>query len=185
MIYLIGGSSSVGKTTMARSLSKYYDMFCLHLDDFTKGFNDPELEFFTGKADFWDQAAQELFERLVRVTEKTEPYLHSFVSEWVAGGKSGIIEGEKIHPRFMEKVVSSNSAKGIFLIETDREQLYQTLQQRSLRFRELSGTQQWKVAEVNQRYGLWLKQEAKRRNLIWENAQPWETLVSRVLDRFQ
>ena len=156
-IILIGGNSSAGKTTLARLLGERFDLACVHLDDYTHKINDPDLAFHSGEAGFWDQPAGELFECLVRVADNTGPYLEALASSRATTGKPGLIEGEKIHPRCMQRIITLDRAKGLFLIETDPEHLYQNLDQRSRRFRALSKTQQWKVVDVNRRYGSWLQ----------------------------
>jgi 2-phosphoglycerate kinase len=184
-IILIGGCSSSGKTTLAGSLSERFDLECVHLDDCPSDISDPELAFYTGEAGFWNRPASELFDRLVRTAETTEVYLEIWVSNWLARGTPGIIEGEKIHPGFLQRKLSSSRVRGLFLIEDDRNHLYQILHLRSSRFRALSSAQQWSVVEVNRRYASWLQREAQRRNLFWEYSRPWETLVARVLERFR
>lgn len=164
-------------------LSKRLGLLCFQLDNFLKKIDDPELLFYDGNTEFWYLSSQELCERLVRVTEQAERYLHSLVTEWLTHQKVGIIEGEKIHPRLVEQLAYSSNTKGVFIIESNRKRLYQTLQQRSQSFRELGNVQRWQVVEMNRLYGLWLRSEAEQRDLAWVNSQPWESLTDRIVDQ--
>jgi 2-phosphoglycerate kinase len=179
-IILIGGSSSVGKTTVARRLCERLGLVCCQLDNYLQKIDDPELLFYNGKPEFWNLSSQDLFERLVKVTEQAESYIQLLVSEWLTQQKAGIIEGEKIHPRLVELLTHSTNIRGIFIIEGDQNRLYQTLEQRSQRFRQLSIIQRWRVVEMNKLYSRWLRSQAQQRQLAWINSQPWPTLTERA-----
>jgi hypothetical protein len=121
----------------------------------------------------------------VGVAERTVPYLQALVTYSAAEGRSTIVEGEKVHPRFVEWTSSLSYGKGLFLIEENAEFLHQSLAQRSSRFNELPAAQQRKVVEVNRRYGAWLRSEAERRHLTWMPARPQKSLISRVIERLE
>ena len=182
-IILIGGSSSTGKTTLARTLARHLSCPCLQLDEITTGSNDPELAFYDGQAGFWELPAEALLQRLVRITERAMPHLISLIEGWSAEGKTGVIEGEKIHPQLLNWLIDEHVGAGVFLIEQDGVRLSQVLQARSNRFRALSAAGQHNVVELNLRFGAWLRDQAVSLDLPWEYARPWETLAGRVLAR--
>ena len=182
-IILIGGGSSVGKTTLARMLGERLGLNYLELDHYLQKINDPELLFHNDDPAFWYQSAQVLCDRLVHVAEQAEPYIRLLVTKWLSEKKTGIIEGEQIHPQLAEQLTSSEDMRAVFVIESDPKRLYRILKQRSQRFRELNKVQQHRVVEMDRLFGLWLRSQAELRQLAWLEAQPWATLVERTMAR--
>jgi 2-phosphoglycerate kinase len=182
-IILIGGSSSVGKTTVARRLGACLGRSCIELDSYLQEIDDPELEFFDGHPDFWDRSGQVLCARLVHVAERAGPHIQLLVASWQSQMKTALFEGEQIHPRLVEKLTKSEDIKGIFILERDPNRLYRTLEQRSQRFRDLPPTHRVRVVEMNRLYGQWLHSQAEQRQIAWLEAQPWATLVERTMAR--
>ena len=99
--------------------------------------------------------------------------------------QTGLIVGEQFHSRLIEQLSQVMGIRGVFIIEQDSERLYQTLWQRSQRFKDLSQAHRALVVAMDRRYGLWLRSQAEARKLAWTNAQPWATLTERVLERIQ
>lgn len=113
--------------------------------------------------------------RLVEVEQRAIPYIQPLLES------VQVIEGERIHPLLVENAMKAGQAVGVFIIEEQPRRIYQTLQIRSQRFRDLTEDQKWKVAGFDGLYGQWLRVEAARRGLPWEPAQPWDTLCERIL----
>jgi 2-phosphoglycerate kinase len=179
---LIGGSSSVGKTTVAIDLSNYFQISCIHLDQYLYTIQDPGLAFLSNENDMWRFSSHELCNRLIQAGANASPYIDRLLQELQHKETAQIIEGERIHPSVMENAIKAKKAVGIFIIEENPNQLYQTLQHRSNRFSKLTEEKKWMVINMDCYFGQWLHMEAEARCLPWLYSQPWSTLGNRVID---
>jgi 2-phosphoglycerate kinase len=179
---LLGGGSSVGKTTAALSLSERLGVACIHLDQYLSQINDPGLDFPSGNA-VWNFPAQNLCKHLIAAGENAQGYIQFLLQTWQNEGKIGIIEGERITPLLVDAAAQTKTARGIFIIEDDPQKLYRTLQERSKKFLVLAEPQKKRVVEMDCAYNRWLHSEVERRSLPWVTSQPWNSLVERILER--
>ena len=175
---IIGGSSCVGKTTLARSLCAPFDWPLVQTDRLLP--NNSTLNPLAGPLEIWNRPAQELCKLLSAAANAATPYLIRKVEDLVTSRRGWVVEGERVHPKLVERVQRSGRARGIFIVETDAGRLYDTLVERLPGFGELSESRQRAIAEVNRLYNLWLVDEAAGRGLSWIESQPWDTLVDRT-----
>lgn len=176
---IIGGSSCVGKTTVARHLCERLNLKLVETDRTLP--NNPLLQPLDGALDIWDRPAAELRDLLIQAANVAVPYLRQQILSLSAFPTGWIMEGERVHPDLVERVLYEGLAQAVFIIETDALRLYDTLMERLPGFRNISESRRRAVAEVDRLYNLWLGAEAARRNLVCVESQPWQSLADRVL----
>jgi len=176
---IIGGSSSVGKTTVARHLAASLQCSLVETDRCLP--DDPRLNPLAGPLTIWDEPPAELCERLIAAADAAVPYLMQQAHDLCAADTGWIMEGERVHPKLVERLWRGGVARGVFIVETDAGRLYETLMARLPGFITLPESRRRAVAEVDRLYNVWLVEEASRRNLPCVESQPWPTLADRVL----
>jgi hypothetical protein len=183
-VLAIGGSASVGKTSLAALIAERLRLeHIVHVDDLAAR---PEhsigRSFLDDAPDVWDEPAPWLRESLIAWTRQLHPVIAAEIDRLVAGGESGVIEGEGIEPRLFGPC-STLPVRPVYVIEDDPDRLRETLARRSsgARFLALSDSQQRAVVEMNRSYGAWLRGEAEHYGHAWVSARPWETLPDRVI----
>jgi 2-phosphoglycerate kinase len=175
-VLLIGGGSSVGKTTSARVIGERLGVPVLEPELGEP--IAPALDPLSGPVDLWDLPAEVLCARLIAAAEAAIPRIRAQLDACHTGA---IIEGERVHPALIETMERTGRARGVLIIETDAARLHATLIGRSRRFGELCSARQWRVAETDAQYGRWLRAEAVRRGLSIVDSQPFATLADRIL----
>ncbi len=175
-ILLIGGSSSVGKTHLARILSERLGIQHICVDDLRKQINDPNLRLLERNESIWDLAAMELLSLLFQEGLALETHVYSLINSWFLAKKSNILEGEGIVPKLASQFMVTNKVNAIFIVETDTHRLYQTLYDRGNAFQMLTEPRRQRIAEMNSLYGRWLLSEAEHYDLPWLPSQPWSSL---------
>lgn len=177
----IGGSASVGKTTLAAALANELGRAAVaHVDDLV-----PDLEadegpsFITATPGVWRRSADWLRDQLVDWTARLHPRVDHVMAELLDHG-GGIIEGEGIDPRLVRSW-NVDVVKSVYVIETDPDVLHRTFTGRSSDYRALSAAERHGVVEMNRRYGLWLRSIADAHGQPWVPSQPWSTLCERTL----
>jgi hypothetical protein len=176
---IIGGSSSVGKTTVARHLAARSGYSLIETDRSLP--SDARLNPLAGSMEIWDRPAAALCKLLVAAAEAAVPYLTQQARALAGASLGWIMEGERVHPKLVERLSGDGVARGLFIVETDAERLYDTLMARLPGFTEISESRRRAVAELDKLYNLWLVEEASLRNLPAVESQPWSTLADRIL----
>ena len=176
---ILGGSSCVGKTILAKSLCARFGLTHYQTDRLLP--DNPTLNPLAGPLEIWDRPPQELSELLAVAANAAIPYISQQVEACEKQGVGWIVEGERIHPELVEHLRSSGSTVGLFIVESDAERLHKTLIERLPGFKALSESRQRCVAAVDRLYNLWLVNECARRDLDWVPSQPWPSLPARVL----
>ena len=180
-LLLVGGSSSVGKTVVARELSARLNRDHVRVDDLRRGLADPALRQLQQGPEVWDLRPEDLCSCLVRAGEALAPHLQSWINQ-VPVGRNVVLEGEGIEPALITSVAKSGAGVGVVVIETDVERIYKTLSNRSKSFAALTEPRRRAVASMNQLYGLWLQQRAREQDVAWVHSQPWVSLADRIID---
>jgi hypothetical protein len=175
---IIGGSSCVGKTTVARHLCELLNLKLVETDRTLP--NNPLLQPLDGTPDIWDRPPAELRDLLIQAADVAAPYLRQQILTLSTFPTGWIMEGERVHPDLVERV-GEGVAQAVFIIETDALRLYDTLMERLPGFRNISESRRRAVAEVDRLYNVWIKAEAARGNLVCVESQPWQSLADRVL----
>ena len=180
-VLLIGGSASVGKTTVAETLAKRWALETLiHLDGLRSeiaGIVDhltsPEV---------WDRRPQQLLELLLEMTGSLRPYLIDLVSDLLTAARAAIVEGEGIEPAVLAAFEGQGQVQAVYIVEDDPAVLAKTFSTRpsSGRFKALNATRQMAVVEMNRLYGAYLTNAAAGRSHPCVASRPWPTLAERV-----
>jgi 2-phosphoglycerate kinase len=188
VIVAIGGSASVGKTTLASKLSgRLGPKDVVHVDDIrllleadNRGPN-----FIESTPDVWHRSPDWLRDQLIQWTSRLHPHIDRLLAELGKRG-GGVIEGEGIDPRVAQSW-STDVVRVVYVIETDPQVLYRTFAGRASghRFLALSPAERDGVVEMNRRYGLWLQESADTHRQPWVSSQPWATLAERALRALQ
>ncbi len=182
-ILLLGGSSSVGKTTAAARLGVELGWLHVQLDHYLHDLGDPRLQLVRYGPESWDLPAQELCQRLVAVSERASIYLEGLILGYHNRGNAAILEGEAIHPCLAERMMQTKGISSLYIIEADPGRMSKTLESRSSRYRGQADERRQTMVGMDQLYGMWLRSEAEARGIPWILSQPWETLAERILAR--
>jgi 2-phosphoglycerate kinase len=176
---MIGGSSSVGKTTAARVLADRRGWDLVQTDHALP--EDPTLQPLAGPDEILDRPAVELCALLIAAANAAIPVVRSLIAE--CPGTAGlIVEGERIHPQLIAELEREGRASGVLVVETDAERLYDTLISRSPGFRRLAESRRRCVAEMDRLYGQWLLEQGSRLGVPCISSQPWTSLPDRILE---
>jgi len=181
-ILLIGGSSSVGMTRLARILSARLKIQHVCVNELRKQISDSNLHLLEGGETIWDFPAADLLSRLFQEGFVLEAHLCSLIDSWLAAKEINILEGEGIVPRVASRFMMTGKVIAIFVIEADENRLYRTLYEHSLAFQRLTEPRRRRIAEMNSLYGQWLLSEAEHYGQPRVASQPWSSLPERVLD---
>lgn len=200
-VLLIGGGSSLGKTTASRKIGQHLGVPVLQADDFrmatqriTTEREQPALHYFLDgevgrvKAGIWQRSPDELCRGLIGVGAVVSSALEVVISHHLAVESSGriILEGDGILPSLAaQKWIDGASAAGrvraVFLYEPDEYELLATMLRRFRRDDSAVTGEDRNIARMHWLYGEWLRNEAERLGLPTISARPNETLVARIL----
>lgn len=145
---LIGGSSCVGKTTLAASLASQLSFSHVEADRTLP--RTGRLRPLDGSIEVWDRPADELCRLLVAAAEAAIPYLTEQATALCVGGGGWVLEGERLHPELVERLAQDGVTQGIFILETSAERIHEALVSRLPGFRSLTESRQRTVADVGQ-----------------------------------
>ena len=183
-IYLLGGSSSVGKTMLANDVAVQLNIAVLHGDEFVNASDDPALRATGSRLDVENMSPRSLCHVLIAKGNALTPLLDRLIGSRLEERWQGIIEGEGIQPELALKLAHDQRVRCVFVIEENEERLLETLRFRPTgngEPRDMSSGIPAKAAHMDALYGRWLRQEASRHELRWVASQPFETLPTRFL----
>jgi len=180
-VYLLGGSSSVGKTTAAAAVAKRLGATHLQLDSIAQASTDPRVRRFDAGADaLWSLPAAHVCDLLVHKGDALAGSLHTLIGQCLSGPSVTVVEGEGVHPS-LARHHPVELVRFAFVVEPEQAALFQTLTRRSARFRALAAARQHTVAATNWLYGNWLRQQAQQHGQPWVESRPWTTLPDRLI----
>jgi hypothetical protein len=184
-VYLLGGSSSVGKTTAAAAIAERLGAVHLQVDNIARAATDPRVRRFqAGVDDLWSLPAAHLCDLLVHKGEALAAPLHALIGQCLAGHSITLVEGEGVHPS-LARHHPGDLVRFAFVLELEEAVLFQTLAGRSPRFRALLQAHQHTVAATNWLYGCWLREQAEAFGQPWVESRPWATLPDRLIQAWQ
>ena len=184
-VYVLGGPSSVGKTTAAATIAERLGAAYLQLDPITRASQDPRvLRFGPGVDALWRLPATHVCDLLVHKGEALAAQLNGTISRCAPGSSDTVVEGEGVHPSLAQHH-PVDLVRFAFVLEPDEAVLLETLAGRSARFRALPAAHQHTVAQANRLYGQWLRQQAQRCRQPWVESRPWSTLPDRLVQAWQ
>lgn len=201
-ILLIGGSSGVGKTSVAQRLGRRLAFSHVLVDDIriaiqsvTTPAEKPDLHRFHGPDFLSRMSAQQFVDGLIAVGRAITPALHTIVSHHLAVDVAGplLLEGDGILPalaasqdfadvRGTRLPDISRRVASVFLIEPDADVLLENQLQRSPTFYGGDPEMQRRYTDAIWRYGQWLRAEAERYGCPTVSPRPFATLEQRILD---
>jgi 2-phosphoglycerate kinase len=189
-VLLIGGSSGVGKTVIARKLANYLSLSLLLLDDVrlalqhaTKNETNPELHVFLNyKTEQW-RNSESIFADWITMGKAMVKPLNAIISHHIFVPDVGaiIIEGDSILPIVSGQFLEPKAVHTVFIVEQSEKQLLLNLQSRGRGFNDWNKMEQEGFAHASWLYGQWLAQEANKLGLPVINAQPQHNLFKRLL----
>lgn len=186
VVYLLGGSSSVGKTTAAATVAQRLGAAHLQIDAIAQASQDPRVRRFQAGADaLWSLSADQVCELLIEKGEALTAQVDAIIRRCSATAPSTVVEGEGIHPSLARQHPAGGPARFVFVVEPEQAVLFQTLTGRSARFRALPAARQHTVAATNWLYGHWLRRQALRFGQPWIQPRPWATMPDRLLEAWQ
>jgi 2-phosphoglycerate kinase len=196
-VLLIGGSSGVGKTTVAEQIGLHIGISWFQVDDLRLAFQrshvtfpegTPALYFFTGTPNIWSRSPELLRDGLIAVGQVLSPALEVIIENHVDTFAPIVIEGDGILPSLFARPsvrtrAIDGSVRSVFLIEPDEEVLLANIMARDRGVTGYSEAEQSTQAQAAWLYGQWLAQEARRFCLPVVEARPRSTLVERIMAR--
>jgi hypothetical protein len=183
MVILIGGGSSVGKTTAAAEIARRRGLCHLQVDALRAEEPNPAVDFIGSSPEVWDLGPEILRDRLIQMGALLRPDILRLVSKQLASGVPTVIEGEGIEPSLLESLIEG-AVRLVFVAEVNENRLAETLAMRPSagadRFRQLSAARRQCVCRMNRLYCEWIEAEALSRGLPCLPSQPWRDLADRV-----
>lgn len=179
-VILLGGGSSVGKTTLARELCRRLSAQLVEVDDVRRVVDDSRVQFFARTRSPWQLEPEALRHVLKAAAEAMRPVLAEVVHAALGEGRRLVLEGEALDPGLAARFRVDVRVRALFVVETDQARLAKTLWVRSPAFRRLSAPERDTVAQTDARYCSWLMDDCCRRGLPYLESQPWVTLADRA-----
>ena len=189
-VLLIGGSSGVGKTVVARELSNYLSLSLLLLDDVrlalqqaTSTETNPDLHVFLNyETEQW-RNSESIYADWITVGQAMVKPLNAIISHHIIVPDVGaiIVEGDGILPMVRKQFLEPKDVCTVFIVEQNEKQLLHNLQSRGRGFDDWDKMQQEGFAHASWLYGQWLAQEANKLGLPVINAGPQKTILERLL----
>jgi 2-phosphoglycerate kinase len=196
-VLLIGGSTGVGKTTLARVLSQHFGVPLLLADDIRMSIQAvttpdqlPALHYFFSHDQIWDQPVEALVEGWFGVAEVVSKALETVIAHHVVVEGVGpiIIEGDALLPSLCTKrefawsgPVEAGKVRSFFVYEADEAVLLENVRRRGRGFDTLMLAQQINFGQAAARFGTQLANDAQILNIPVLDCHPWETLPERAL----
>jgi 2-phosphoglycerate kinase len=196
LVLLIGGSSGVGKTTVAEQVAARFGVAWLMVDDLRLALQRsrvtlPErteaLYFFEETPDVRRLAPERRRDALIAVGEVMSPAIEVIVENHVDQTIPVVLEGDGILPSLLDRPpVRMRAAQGriraVFVVEPDEAALLANMRSRERRVAHLSEEELQLDARAMWLYGQWLAEEARRHAVPVVEARPWATLGDRIVE---
>lgn len=195
MVLLIGGSSGVGKTTVAKQLGLRFGASWLQVDDLRLAFQRshialPErtaaLYFFLETPQIWTLPPERLRDGLIEVGQVLSPALEVVIENHVDTAAPVVIEGDGVLPSLyahssVRDRAHNGQVQAVFLVEPEEDVMFANI---VVRGRGMDGRPEEELRSETRAkwlYGQWLADEAHRYNLPVLESRPWSTLVERIM----
>lgn len=187
-VFLLGGASGAGKTSLSYRLARHFDVALTEVDDFqvvlecmTTPEQQPELHFWRTHPAPHTLRLEEIIAQTIAVGNVMLPALAAVVVNHHESQMPVVLEGDFIHPALVAHpavapLFQTGEVRAVFVHETDEEQLLTNFLKR-----EPAAGPQHLRAKVSWHYGQWLKQEAERHQTPVLSSRPWETAFDRLL----
>lgn len=190
-VLLVGGSSGVGKTTIAPQLASRLGMTWGSADDvrlvlerMTTPEQQPALHLFFQQ--LTQLAPDELAHRYQAVAAVVSYALEIIVANHVATAAPLLLEGDTITPAMAAQHQFANLAveqqvRAVFLVEAEETVIQRNMCERGRGMHQSPLEYSVRMARFSWLHGLWLSQEALRYGLPVIAARPHENVIDRIL----
>ena len=187
-VLLLGGTSGVGKTTVAHQLARHYEVGLAEVDDFqallermTTPEQQPAIHFWRTHPAPEQLPAAEIIQHLFDQGDALAIGLEAVIANHLEAGTPVVLEGDFILPALAARASflgqpNGGRVRGVFLHEPDEQQFLANYLSR-----EPAKGPQVKRANVSWRHGLRLRQDAERFGLPVVFARPWDTVLQRLV----
>jgi 2-phosphoglycerate kinase len=194
-VLLIGGSSGVGKSYIARQLGLRFGTSWLAVDDLRLAFQRSQvilphkseaLSFFEETEAVWSLPPERLRDGLIALGEVMSPALEVVIENHVDTADPVVIEGDAILPSLFQRPsvqvrTSNGQVQAVFLVEPNEDVL---LAHMDARYRVRAGYNEAllrSMAHTRWLHGLWLADQARSSGIPVLEPHPWETLAERIV----
>ena len=194
-VLLIGGSSGVGKSHIARQLGLRFGISWLAVDDLRLAFQrsrvilphkSEALSFFEETEAVWGLPPEQLRDVLIALGKVMSPAIEVIIENHVDTADPVVIEGDAVLPSlFQHPSVQERSSKGqvqaVFLVEPDEDVLFAHMDARYRVLADHNEALLRSMAHTRWLHGLWLAAQARNAGLPVLEPHPWETLAERIM----
>ena len=185
MVLLIGGSSGIGKSRLAKALADLYQVQIIEADDLCKKVmgtskaNDyPAIHYWMGDEDWEPQGVEGNVDRLKQVGVELAHTLDQLINEHLSKQAPVIIDGDFISPQLVVGFTSP-LVQSLFLYEPELDQIIQNYLSRE------GGEAQVFRAQISHSFGQQLNKQCSLMGLTTVKSRPWETLIERAIDSIE
>ena len=188
-VLLIGGSSGIGKTTIAYRLAQHYAVSLTLGDDLYRVVQQiatpeehPILHYWSTHPEVQDWPPEQILELHLGVCRLMTPAFVSVAASHLKHRRPIILEGVYILPevaasKVYEDIPGVTRARAVFLYEPEEQQIVRNLVTRKPHQKE-----QNKRARVSWLFGQWLRDECQRYGQTALPCRPWDNLLERIIE---
>lgn len=180
-ILLIGGASGCGKSKLSHSISNYYGINIVEVDDFqtmleamTSPTNFPCIHYWDTHPNWRNEGVNSAVNHLIDIGKELMKGLTAVINDHIESNTPMILEGDFILPELAASFKNPR-VKSIFICESSQEQIMQNYLNRE-------GDMQDYRAQISYAYGNWLKENCLKYGLNIIESRPWDTRLTRAID---
>jgi 2-phosphoglycerate kinase len=196
IVWLVGGPSSVGKTTVARQLAFRHKMSCLHIDDLRLALQRNQavaehdtasttLGFFECTPDVWSQSTTVLRDAFIKIGRALAPSLEIVILNHLAIDESIVIDGDGLLPELLDSLelqtaLGQGQIRIAYVLPDSSEIIRKNLNARGWGEPDVPKSQVDAMVASKFEYGQWLREECMKRGFHIVPPLPYSTLIDRI-----
>jgi 2-phosphoglycerate kinase len=194
-VLLIGGSSGVGKSSIAGQLGRRFGTPWMQVDDLRLALQrcrvilpekTEDLYFFEETPQVWSLPPVRLQDGLIALGQVMSAALEVVIENHVDTADPLVIEGDAILPSLLTRPSvkarrSNGQVQAVFLFEPDEQVLLAHMDARYHVHVSHNEALLRAMSHVRWLHGLWLAEGARRLDLPVLEPHPWETLAQRIV----